>query len=310
MDFVLTEEQKQIKTLIRQFCKKELDVKQARELNDRAFLLTSIEELRAYKPVELLEKLNKVGLRQLTVPEKYGGGGAERSFVTRVVAAEEAGYSGEDGGMLLVWPWFGNAIMANSLTEEQQDWYFSQFMDNHAMTMGGAISEEAGATDMHLPYDESSEVMKTFAYKDGDEWVINGDKMFCSGGAVADLITVAVRTDKNGPVTESTNCFLVPTGIPGISQTLNRFSGVELCGNAQTYFDNVRLPESAVIGQVNKGYYCMIEAAMGYKWMMLVPFLGEIQRVYDDVEAYAKERVQGGKPIIQHSHIAVIIYPE
>ena len=70
---------------------------------------------------------------------------------------------------------------------------------------------------------------------------------------------------------------------------------------------NVRLPESAVIGQVNKGYYCMIEAAMAYKWMMLSPFLGEIQRVYDDVVEYAKQRVQGGKPIIQHSHIEVML---
>ncbi len=176
------------------------------------------------------------------------------------------------------------------------------------MFLGGTVSDPQGGTDPHLPYDEPGVALPSiFAYKDGDEWVINGDKMFCSGGAVADIITVAARTDKNGPVTESTTAFLVPTNTPGISQILNRFSAVELCGNAQTYFDNVRVPESAVIGQVSKGYYTMIESAMMYKWMMLAPFLGEIQRVYDDVETYAKERVQGGKPIIQHSHVAAML---
>jgi alkylation response protein AidB-like acyl-CoA dehydrogenase len=167
-------------------------------------------------------------------------------------------------------------------------------VENPRLWLGGTVSDPAGGTDPHLPYDEpGAGLTSIFAYKDGNEWVINGDKMFCSGGAAADAIGVLCRTDKNGPITESATHFILPTNAPGVSQILNRFS--------------VRVPESAVMGQVNKGYYSMVEGGMTFKWMMLLPFLGEIRRVYDDVVAYAKQRVQGGKPVIQHSHIEIML---
>ena len=108
------------------------------------------------------------------------------------------------------------------------------------------------------------------------------------------------------PFTAAMTGFLIPTNVPGYSRVLNRFSAAEVIGNCQSYFDNVRVPESAIIGRVGEGHK-LVETALGYKFTMLVPFLGEIQRAYDDVVQYAKEWVQGGKPIIKHSWVAAIL---
>jgi alkylation response protein AidB-like acyl-CoA dehydrogenase len=311
MDFELTEEQKQIKELVKDFCEREIDPKRIKEIEEKVYSAKTCDEVRAVFPRDLLEKLNDVGLRQLAVPARYGGTAPEYGGnITRAIAAEEMAYWSGGAAVLLATPYMICSATTNSsyVTEEQKEQFFSEFLENPRLWLAGTVSAPSGGTDPHLPYDEPGAAMQDiFAYKDGDGWVINGDKMFCSGGAVADIIGVLCRTDKNGPISESATHFILPTNTPGVSQILNRFSGVELCANAQTYFDNVRVPESAIIGQVNKGYYTMVEGGMTYKWMMLIGFLGEIRRTYDDVVEYAKERVQGGKPLIQHSHIAVML---
>jgi alkylation response protein AidB-like acyl-CoA dehydrogenase len=311
MDFNLNDEQKQIKALVKDFCEREIDEKQIDDIFDRVYMARTCDEVRAVFPYHLLDRLHELGLRQLGIPQKYGGmAPISDGNLTRAIAAEEMGYRAGSAAVLLATPYMvcSSATCSPLVSEEQKEEFYTVYMNNPRIWLGGTVSDPLGGTDPHLPYDEAGVGLKSiFGYKDGDEWIINGDKMFCSGGAVADLLVTAVRTDKDGPVTQSTTAFLVPTNLPGISQTLNRFTGVEICGNAQTYFDNVRLPESALLGQLNKGYYCMIEGAMMYKWMMLVPFLGEIQRVYDDVADYARQRVQGGKPIIQHSSVAAML---
>jgi len=311
MDFNLNDEQKQIKVLVKDFCEREIDEKQINDVFDKVYMAKTCDEVRAVFPRYLLEKLHELGLRQLGVPQEYGGmAPISDGNLTRAIAAEEMGYRAGSAAVLLATPYMvcSSATCSSLVSGEQKEEFYTVYMNNPGIWLGGTVSDPLGGTDPHLPYDEAGIGLKSaYAYKDGNEWVINGDKMFCSGGAVADLLVTAVRTEKDGPVTQSTTAFLIPTNLPGVSQTLNRFTGVEICGNAQTYFDNVRLPEHAIIGQVNKGYYCMIEGAMVYKWMMLVPFLGEIQRVYDDVVDYAKQRVQGGKPIIQHSSVAAML---
>ncbi len=311
MEFSLTEEQKQIKELIKDFCEREIDPKRIREIEDKVYNAKTCDEVRAVFPWDLLEKLDGVGLRQLAAPTKYGGTAPEQGGnVTRAIAVEEMAYWSGGAAVLLATPFMicGATTTSAYVTEEQREKFYSDFLKTPRLWLGGTVSDPAGGTDPHLPYDEPGVTMPSiFAHKDGNEWVINGDKMFCSGGAVADVIGVLCRTDKNGPITGAATHFIVPTDTPGVSQILNRFSGVELCANAQTYFDNVRVPESSIMGQVNKGYYSMVEGGMTYKWMMLLPFLGEIRRVYDDAVEYARQRVQGGKPIIQHSQIQVML---
>ena len=171
MDFAiadLTEEQKQIKALVNQFCKSEVDTKQTLDLADKAARAKTIEELRAIQPLDLLEKLHEVGLRQLAVPIKYGGGDAD--FLTRVIACEEAGYTGGMVGAILSTLWMYCSNMAlEPVSEEQREWFYPQFMNNHTMFIAEATSEPQGTTDMHLGYDGPGGQMNTFAQKDGNE---------------------------------------------------------------------------------------------------------------------------------------------
>ncbi len=305
MDLKLTEEQRQIRRLVKEFCQREIDMKRINEIEDRVSMAETCEEVTAVFPWDLLEKLHDVGLRQLAVPRKYGGTAPESGdyYVTQLIATEEMGYhAGPVAGLL------GNlytycSAPAHNPDEEQKAKFFADFMNNTRQFPAGTVSEPEGGTDPHIPYDEPGGTLKTFAYKDGDEWVINGNKMFCTGGAAADVIMVVCRTDKNGLLTRSLTAFYVPTGAPGVTRYLNRFVIAELGGNVQTYLDNVRVPEISMLGKVNKGY-TMIHAAMAYKWMLLAGYLGEIRRMYDEVRTYARERLQGGKPIIQHSMVA------
>ena len=95
MDFSLTEEQKHIKALIKQFCQREIDQKQLEEIAAKTSAARTIAELRSVYPYDLLEKLHKVGLRQLQIPVKYGGTAPETDVnLTLTMAAEEAGYWG------------------------------------------------------------------------------------------------------------------------------------------------------------------------------------------------------------------------
>ena len=308
MDFKLTEEQKQIKSLIRQFAKREVDIDHMWELSDKAARAKTLEELRAIQPMDLVKKLNDVGLRQLCVPTKYGGGGVTQGgCMTRAIASEEAGYSMAIGCRLLATPWNHCAQIAGPhTTEEQKDWFFTQFMANPTMHVGHVGSEPSGMTDFSLPYDEPGYSMRTIAHKDGNEWVINGDKMFSSASPVANLIQVIARTDKNAPISKSLSCFFVPKDAPGLTQEVNRLIGGEIFGNCQNHFDNVRVPESNLIGEVNKGGLVFADT-IAAKMIVYVSLFGHAQKVYDGLVEYAKERIGGGRPIIQHSHIAQML---
>lgn len=294
---LMTEEQKQIKALIKQFCEKEVEMKWVEELTDKATAAKTIEDVRAIYPKDLMEKLHKVGLRQLCVPIEYGGGGASRfGSVTRAIAAEQLGYSIGIAARLLSIPWMHCAAMAGyGATKEQQDWFFKQYMEDHNLDVALALSEPQGQGDV-----------QSVAYKDGKEWVINGDKMFSSGAPVASLIRVVARTDKQNPMARTD--FWVRKDVPGLTHTLNRFVICEITGNSQTHWDNVRVPEECQVGELHKGdatpYGGEIVSA---KMLMYSDVLGHCQRVYDGVVDYAKQRVRGGKPIIKHTKTAAML---
>jgi alkylation response protein AidB-like acyl-CoA dehydrogenase len=223
------------------------------------------------------------------------------------MAGEEAGYSGGIAARLLTKDWQTCAVIAGkNTTEAQKDWFFEKFMKNPVGLCAHCQSEPGGTTDILLPYDEPGVALKVTAHKDGDDWVINGDKMFSSGGGISEFIFTAARTDKNGPVSKSTTLFWVTKDTPGLSHEMNRLIIGDVFGNCQTHFDNVRVPECQLIGEVNKGY-ALLEDLVGTKMGAFSHSLGAAQKLYEQVVEYARQRVQGGKPIIQHSHIAALL---
>jgi alkylation response protein AidB-like acyl-CoA dehydrogenase len=308
LNFQFTEEQKQIRSLIREFAKREIDLNYMWELSDKAAHAKTLDELRAIQPLDLIKKLHDVGLREFCVPAKYGGGNATQGgCMTRAIASEEAGYSMAIGCRLLATPWNHCAQIAGlHTTEEQKDWFFTQFMDNPIMQVGHVGSEPSSMTDFSLPYDEPGYSMKTKAYKDGNEWVINGDKSFSSAGGVADLCFVCARTDWEGPISKSFSMFWVPKDSPGMTQVPNRLVGGEISGNVQTFFDDVRIPESYMFGELNKGG--LVEKDyLAAKMLHFANMLGQAQYIYDQMRTYTKEKIAGGKPLIEHNNVQVLL---
>jgi len=298
MDFEFTKEQKNLRALVRDFSKREFDWDYFKEL-------WRYSDPRDRIPWALLEKLHALGLMQLAVPQRYGGGGA--GWLTQLVVGEELTRYALPLGVMLggIWKWHSDLAAVGS--KELQDEIFPQVMTNPRLLYGDTISEAEAGSDTYLPYDESGDIMQTFAYRDGNEWVINGEKNFCSGAPVADLLYVYARTEKNKPISKSVTMFLVPTNSPGFSITrINDLLSNPLRGNADLFFENVRVPDLYRVSEVNDGYRCF-HCRLSGKITQLGPSIGYAQMIYEKTKEYAKTRVQGGKPIFQHLNIGPIV---
>lgn len=303
MDFQLTEEQKSLKALAREFCKREIP--EGPFETWRQMMAKRADPI-ARIPWHWIRKLHKAGFKQLTVPEKYGGGGAD-SLTAFVVAEEMTRYGGAVGAVARQF-FSSGEYMAGVLNEEQQDEIFTEYMKNPDFIFASSQSEAEAFGDIVLPYDDDPKVMKTFAYRDGDEYVINGEKQWCTGGAVADVIICHARTIKNAPLSKSYSMFLVPKGAPGLSIVRNNdIFYPHFLPITTLHYENVRVPARNLVGIENKGW--------GFMWrgvfrQALCPYssdIGHAQALYEFVRDYAKQRIGGGKPIIEHGNVGPLI---
>src|SRR3990170_4723142 len=172
----LTEEQKQIKALTRDFCKREVDAKRIKAIEEKVFLAKTWEEVMAVYPRDLLRKMHELGLRQLGIPEKYGGTEPESGGnVTRALAAEEMGYFSGPVAIMLTSGYIGCslAFASHYITEKQREEFASHFVGNPELVLAGTVSEPESGTDPHLPYDEPGVALKVTGRKVGNEWILN-----------------------------------------------------------------------------------------------------------------------------------------
>ena len=296
MDFELTEEQKALITLARDFCKRETRPELLRELSAKR-------EPRNRVPWDVMKKMHDVGLLTVTVPERYGGRDAD--LLTLVLLAQTLAQSAGPANAALLAPnllmfnWKMCGDLAAVGTEEQQDEFFTRVTSDHTFSMGEMATEPDHGLDPVLPHDEPGAGLATYAYRDGGEYVINGEKCFCGNGT-ANLLWVFVRTDKNKPLSQSMSCILVPTDTPGFSiQRVNEFISTPLGINADLLFDNMRVPMRYLVGEENKGF-AIYEGRRAF-WLPILAFeIGIAQAIYEYTKEYAKTRIQGGKPIFEH----------
>jgi alkylation response protein AidB-like acyl-CoA dehydrogenase len=310
MDFSFNEEQKALVALAKEFCQKEVD-RRALQLNaDKPYSEhPDRNEMMARIPWDLLDKAQAVGLRQLVIPKKYGGGGMGYAgdWVTVSAVAEAMGYyAGHDFYRFFGYSWMIMATILAYAPEEVQEIWCTDFMKGRTLGGGLATTEPDHGSDMMLPYDEPGYTGKVTARLEGNEWVLNGDKAFSSLALVSNYIIVTARTDPDGPISKSQTLFLVPTYSPGWSYAVNRFCGDEAGLNIRQTFDNVRIPKNYMVTELN-GAAALRKSAAAGKNIHFMAMLGEAQYEYDQIRAYAKKRVQGGKPIIEHPNIQLLL---
>ena len=294
MDFRLSEEQMSIRKTVREFARK--------EVRPVAAVYDKKADPKDCFPWELLKKASALGLRTCAAPKKWGGD--DTDMLTRMIICEELG-SGDSGFSTIISIMMKTCHMLGLyLNEEQQKEFFPKIMEDDTYLVSTAVTEPDSATDIHLPYDEPGVGMKTFAYRDGNEYVINGVKHFITAGGIAKLCVVYTRTDKNKPVTQAVSGFLVPKETPGFQVAgFHDMLGKRLQGNAELVFQDARVPARYLIGAENKMFSTRMEVWAESVLTTLAAGLGEARTCYEETKDYATIRVQGGKPIIEHSSI-------
>jgi alkylation response protein AidB-like acyl-CoA dehydrogenase len=204
-------------------------------------------------------------------PEEYGG----RGFgpVEQFIFMNESWRSGAPVPFLSV-NTVGPTIMEFG-TDAQKDFFLPKILAGELHFSIGYTEPEAG-TDLAS--------LKTKAVRDGDEWVINGQKIYTSLASYADYIWLAARTDPDAPKHRGITIFAVPTTDPGFSFT--KISTMVNASTFNTFYDNVRVPGSAIIGELNRGWDLIINQ-LNYERVSLAP-PGMIEGVYDAVVDHAR----------------------
>ena len=217
-------------------------------------------------------------------PEAYGG----RGFgpVEQFIFMDESWRAGAPTPFLSI-NTVGQTIMQFG-SQEQKDFFLPKIL-------AGELHFSIGYTEPSAGTDLAS--LTTKAVRDVDQWVINGQKIYTSLASYADYVWLAVRTDPDAPKHRGITIFAVPTTDPGYS-----YSKISTMVNASTYntfYDDVRVPDSAIIGELNRGWDLIVNQ-LNYERVGLAP-PGMMSRNYEDVLAWAKaeDHPEGGKVIDQ-----------
>ncbi|MCL4517929.1 MAG: acyl-CoA/acyl-ACP dehydrogenase [Thaumarchaeota archaeon] len=295
VEFRLTDEQLLIKNLAREFADKK--VRPALSRYDKA----STPNDRV--PWEIIEEGWKIGLKNLMVPEKYGGTGSDP--LTSCMVLEEL--SAADGGIGLIFNHFYKEVntLVALCSESQKQEVLSEFVKNPRCLLANAITEASSGTDNILPYPDHT--LNTHAEQRGNHFVINGTKQFISNANEAKYVFLFASTDKTKNFLEGTSMFLVPRDAPGIEIThfYNKV-GLRCINNVDITFNDCKIPKECLVGGLNMAFSESVVPffALGHVYAGAIP-LGMAQGAYEIAQKYCRERIQGGRPIIEHQAVGM-----
>ena len=285
MNFDLTDEQQLIRDMVREFA-----------VADVAPIAAEIDREHRF-PVELLPKMADLSLLGVPYPDEVGGAGAD--YVSYAIVVEELArvcgttsviVSGHTS--LGTWPIFAFG------TEAQQKLYLSDLASGRRLA-ACALTEPAAGTD--------AAAGTTTALLDGDEYVLNGSKIFITNGGYADVYIVTAKTDPTQG-TRGISAFIVEKDAPGFSVgEPERKMGIRASSTPPLYFNNCRIPRDALLGGEGNGFKIAMQTLDGGRIGIGAQALGIAQGALDAAVAYAKERVQFGKPIASLGAIQFMI---
>ncbi|QHJ70470.1 acyl-CoA dehydrogenase [Planococcus halotolerans] len=281
MDLHFTDEQIMMRNMVRDFAKEEITP-----------FIEKMEE--GEFPREILNKMAGLGLMGITAPEKYGG--SEMDFTSYITAIHELSKaSGVIGVILSVHTSVGTNPILHFGTEEQIAKYVPKLASGEYL---GAfcLTEPAAGSDAGS--------LKTRAVLDGDEYVLNGSKVFITNGGEADTYIVFAST-KPEAGSRGISAFIVEKDFPGlIIGKDEKKMGMHGSRTVQLTFDNMRVPAENLLGKENKGFSIAMANLNVGRIGIAAQALGIAEAAYEYSVAYAKEREQFGKPIAQQQGIA------
>ncbi len=239
-------------------------------------------ELDGMTPRSVLRQMGELGLLGIRYPEKYGG--SELDTLATVLLAEELGRSTYGGFAItvLVHTDMASPHLARAGTAAQQDKYMPRIIAGETITAIAVTEPDAGSDVAGL---------RTRAVKDGDHWVINGTKMFITNGVHADLYFVAVKTDLSAKGSRGITIFIVEAGTEGftVGRELDKM-GWRSSDTAELVFEDCRVPDENILGEVNKGFYAIMQNFQNERLVVGAQGVGESQKAIDITLDYVRER--------------------
>lgn len=286
MQFDLTDEQREFRYMIRNFVEKEVAPK-ARE----------VDETHEFN-WEATRKMGPLGLLGLQIPEEYGG--AEMDTISATIATETLAWGcGSTSLAISAHNCLGVGPINDFGTEAQKEKWLPHLTSGENGLGCLSLTEPGAGSDLRN--------ITTTAVLEGDEWVINGAKMWATNASIADTIIVLCRTDGDSG-SRALSHILVPTDSEGvIIGAPERKMGLNGSPTHAVTFDNVRVPADNLIGERGKGLTQTLATLTKGRISIGSLALGLAQAAYDKALAYAHERETFGKPIGQHQAVAFML---
>jgi len=285
VDFDLTKEQEMIRKEVRKFAEKEI-----------APVALELDETETFSE-DLTRKMGEIGLFGMFVSEEYEGQGMD--YLSYIIAVEEiARVDGSQAATIAA----GNSLGIGPLyyfgTEEQKKKYLPKLCSGEAL-WGFGLTEPTAGSD--------AGGSKTTAVKDGNEWVLNGSKIFITNAA-CDMslgVTVQAITGQREDGRPQYTCFIVEHGTKGFKAVpMHQKMMWRSSNTAELYFDDVRVPEKNMVGKPGDGFHQMLQTLDGGRLSIGAMGLGGAQGAYEAALKYAKEREQFGQPISKFQAVA------
>ena len=275
MEFSYSREQQMIKKMLKEFAENEI-----------APISAEIDEKAVY-PYETIAKLAELGVMGMPFPEEYGGAGTD--YLTYIMAVEEISKVDASHGVIVqthnalcCWPIFTYG------TEEQKQKYLPSLLSGKHLGAFGLTEPNAG-TD--------AAGTQTKARLDGDQWVLDGSKIFISGGGIADVYIIMAMTDKSKG-TKGISAFIVEKGTPGFTAPKHENKmGIRGSIAAELVFEECRIPKENLLGQEGKGFKVAMSSLDVGRLGIAAQALGIAQGAFDETVKYMKLRKQFGRSL-------------
>jgi alkylation response protein AidB-like acyl-CoA dehydrogenase len=277
MDFRLTEEQKLIRETVRSFADKEVAPSAA----------ARDEEERFDRPL-MFDRVAELGLAGIVFPEEYGGAGAD--YISYAIAVEELSRVCASTGVTLS---AHLSLGANPVylfgTEEQKRKYLVPLAEGRKMGAFGLTESSAGS---------DAGGTRTTAVREGEEWVLNGSKIFITNGGEAEIYIVFARTDKTAEKHHGISAFILEKGTPGFSFGKKEAKmGIRSSPTMELVFADCHIPVENLLGKEGEGFKIAMKTLDGGRIGIAAQALGIAQGAFEAAAAYARERRQFDQPI-------------
>ena len=282
MNFQLTDEQEMLRKMVRDFAENEVEPTAAERDEEERF------------DREIFDKMAELGLTGIPWPAEYGGIGSD--YVSYVLAVEELSRVCASTGVTLSahislasWPIYTYG------SEEQKKNFLNRLATGEALG-AYALSEPGAGSDVAS--------MKMTATKDGDDYILNGNKVWITNGEVGDIYVVFAKTDPEARH-RGISAFIVEKGTEGFSfGKKERKLGIRSSPTTELIFENCRIPKENLLGEEGEGFKIAMTTLDGGRNGIAAQALGIAQGALDASIEYAKEREQFGKPIAHNQGIS------